>query len=223
MGLIKWVKDQYYNNQLKKADNKVSSGQLNEAEMIYTDILGKQEWAVVHLVKMLRVNADTVEKQLHCLNRMSELAIYKTEENSMSYQDEINSHLVNMEKNADIQFNQKNYNSAKRLIVALANFLKGQSFKDKLHRYKAYDAYVTSKNYSYTSCRSELNTIVEELNLISSFPKNDILQIKNLLCADSKYARAIILLLPFEGKAQEIEDEVISCIINIILSKAIVR
>lgn len=98
MGLIKWVKDQYYNNQLKKADNKVSSGQLNEAEMIYTDILGKQEWAVVHLVKMLRVNADTVEKQLHCLNRMSELAIYKTEENSMSYQDEINSHLVNMEK-----------------------------------------------------------------------------------------------------------------------------
>lgn len=134
MGLIKWVKDQYYNNQLKKADNKVSSGQLNEAEMIYTDILGKQEWAVVHLVKMLRVNADTVEKQLHCLNRMSELAIYKTEENSMSYQDEINSHLVNMEKNADIQFNQKNYNSAKRLIVALANFLKGQSFKDKLHR-----------------------------------------------------------------------------------------
>mgnify|MGYP002575410964 FL=1 len=219
MGLIKWVKDQYYNNQLKKADNKVSSGQLNEAEMIYTDILGKQEWAVVHLVKMLRVNADTVEKQLHCLNRMSELAIYKTEENSMSYQDEINSHLVNMEKNADIQFNQKNYNSAKRLIVALANFLKGQSFKDKLHRYKAYDAYVTSKNYSYTSCRSELNTIVEELNLISSFPKNDILQIKSLLCADSQYARAIILLLPFEGKAQEIEDEVISCIISIILSK----
>lgn len=42
MGLIKWVKDQYYNNQLKKADNKVSSGQLNEAEMIYTDILGNK-------------------------------------------------------------------------------------------------------------------------------------------------------------------------------------
>lgn len=219
MGLIKWAKDQYYNSQLKQADNKVRSGQLDEAEMIYTAILGKQDWAVVHLVKMLREHANTIDKQLDCLSRMSELSVYETEKNRMSYQDEINSHLVNMEETAEIQFNQKNYNSAKRLIVALANYLNGQSFKDKLHRYKAYDAYITSKNDSYRSCRSTLNMIVEELNLISSFPKDDILQIKSFFCEDSRYARAILLLLPFEGRAQEIEDEVISCIINIISSK----
>ncbi len=218
MGLIKWVKDQYYNYKLNQADSYAEKGQFDKAEMNYTAILENQEWAVVHLVKMLAEQSDSIDKQIACLRRISELAEYKTEINQADYQKEFESHLSKMEMSAAEKFNQKDYTSAVLLAEALLEFRDTTKQKDNFHRYKAYKFFSDSQKNTYVNCKSDIDNVVSEFNLISSFPEDDLRHICSILFADSKFARAIYLLLSNEGKSVWINEEIVSCIIKVISS-----
>lgn len=61
MGLISYIKERYYNNRLKKADQLMNNNRSSEAEQIYVDLLDKQPFAATRLADYyfsLAKNAD---------------------------------------------------------------------------------------------------------------------------------------------------------------------
>lgn len=60
MGLISYIKEQYYNSRLNKADRLLSEGNALEAEQIYNDILDKQPLAASRLTEYYYSTAQKV-------------------------------------------------------------------------------------------------------------------------------------------------------------------
>lgn len=217
MGLISWIKGKYYDHRLDQADSKVAEGDLITAEEIYTSILGKQEYAVIHLANMLTVHADSVDKQIANLRQISELSAYATDFTRSDYQKELDSHLTKMERTAEERFNNKAFGSAVHLIHAVLTYRKSTQLNDKYHRYKAFEEFANSQKLS--GYKPSLDSAISEFKQMSSLPLSDLQRVKDELNTSSRYNREIIFLSQFVGNADWINSCIIESIIKIISGK----
>lgn len=214
MGLISWIKGQYYNHRLNKADKLVKSSNLVEAKDIYTSLLGKQQEAVVHLANMLSENSNSVDSLLANFDEILRLATFVTDENKNGYKAESEKHIRRMETSADSYFATKDYLSAVRLMQSIVTVKNNPTNTDKLHRFKAYELIVSSQNR--TDYKDSLNCAVNELKLMSEISSGDVQNLNKEFVDNSRYTRAIYFLLQFVDLFSWTKDCIIKHIIEII-------
>lgn len=224
MGLISWIKDKYYDSQLNKADELVLGKELEKAEDIYRNLLGKQEQAVVNLANMLATHSNSVEEKLKALKDILDLREYTDEFNEADYKKELDSHVSNMEKFAVAQFNGEHYHEAVLIADAIKQFRKNNDgFSRTLHQYRAYLAFQTSQQR--TSYDTSLSEVIQELKLFISSGKGA--NINTLVCghinhfvgilnSGHRFSREIKLLLPFVDKDASFKESILTSIVNII-------
>ena len=122
MGLISWIKNEYYNSRLEKADRYVSNNNLSQAEGIYRSLLGKQNLAIVHLADMLVSHSQGVESKLSVLKSIIELGVYQNEQNKDDYEKYLTSHIDSIETLSDDCFRNKKYQDAVLLVDAIQTY-----------------------------------------------------------------------------------------------------
>ena len=125
MGLISWIKGKYYDSCLKKADRQVAENNLNRAEGIYRSLLGKQDFAIVHLADMLVSHSQDVESKLLALKSIAELDVYSNEQNKQDYENCLIAHIDNIETLSNDCFRNKQYQKAVLLIDAIQTYRAG--------------------------------------------------------------------------------------------------
>ena len=224
MGLISWIKDKYYDSQLDKADRLVLENDLNRAEEIYRDLLGKQDQAVVNLANMFATHSKSVEDKLKALKSILDLKENTNEVNRADYEKELISHVNNMEKFAVIQFNGEHYHEAVLIADAIKQFkASDDNFGRTCHQYHAYLAFQTSQQR--TSYDTSLSEAIQELKAYVGRTKSD--NINTLLCGhinhflsaltkSKRYTRGIKLLLPFLDKSTDYKGKVVSYIVEVV-------
>lgn len=104
MGLINWIKGKYYDGRLDKADRLVSENELDKAEEIFRTLLGKQDFAIVHLSEMLVSHSHGVERKLKVLKDIADLQIYLNEQNRQDYERCLYSYINTIESLSDGRF-----------------------------------------------------------------------------------------------------------------------
>lgn len=143
MGLIGWIKGKYYDSRLDKADNLVLENDLERAEQIYRELLGKQDDAATHFTNMLDEHSDDAQSKISSLKTIESLEEFVVEENSEEYKKGLNIHVRNMEVLAKELFNKKQYDKAVSLLFAIKNYHSGEAkFSKKCHKYSAYNQYL---------------------------------------------------------------------------------
>ena len=152
MGLISWIKGKYYDSRLEKADSLVSANNLDKAEEIYRSILGKQDFAVVHLTDMFVSHSQGVEGKLSALKNIVDLQSYSNEQNKQDYEKCLNAHLNNIESFANDRFRGESYHDAVLLIDAIQTYRSNNhAYDEKRHRYHAYLAFSKSVGIFFKS------------------------------------------------------------------------
>lgn len=123
MGLIGWIKGKYYDSRLDKADNLVLENDLERAEQIYRELLGKQDDAATHFTNMLVEHSDDAQSKISSLKTIESLEEFVVEENSEEYKKGLNIHVRNMEVLAKELFNKNSmirlylYSSLLKIII----------------------------------------------------------------------------------------------------------
>ena len=215
MGLISWIKGKYYDCCLKKADRQVAENNLNRAEGIYRSLLGKQDFAIVHLADMLVSHSQDVESKLLALKSIAELDVYSNEQNKQDYENCLIAHIDNIETLSNDCFRNKQYQKAVLLIDAIQTYRAGiGDFDEKRHRYHAHLAF--SKALQSSSCLEEA---IDELRQYKHGRISDIKAFVNLLKQRSLYSRVIRLLIPFLTLDEDFKAIAIDAIINVVLKK----
>ena len=214
MGLFKWVKDQYYDFRLNNADNCVSNHQFDEAKKIYTELLGKHELAVVQLAKLLDKSAQTERQLQDCLQEIAALKKFLTLSNRDRFEKVFQGFLGRISTQAADYFNQGNYASAVRLIQSLMVYKNIIQIQDRLHKYKAYEAYHLCTQSAYQQYNANLTSIVNELNQISTEPWAEVKEIVSFFVNNTQYVRAIKFLLAFEQP--DLFPDLLNCVLPVL-------
>lgn len=217
MGLIDWIKSKYYTHRLNQADEYVQNGNLDKAEMIYTTILEKQEWAVIHLARMISTQSNTVQEQVTCLNRIVDLVKYTNTNTNSDYQRELENHIGKMENNADKEFKKKKFSSAVLLVKSILSQKNNVSLQDKLHRFQGFDYYLQST--STKDYKSLLDLSNSEFKKMSSVPNNDIKSIQDELISRSQFVRTIYALTPFLNSVDWVKKCIVDFVAEVALGK----
>ena len=215
MGLIGWIKDKYYDNRLDKADSLVLEGDLDKAEEIYRDLLGKQVLAVVNLANMYVTHSDGVEAKLTALKSIVELRSYTDDLNRLEYEKTFRDHVANIDKLAGAEFKAKRYPKAVLLVDAIKTFRKkNETFDSKVAHYHAYKAFYQSLQTSDYS--KLLGETIKWLKSYTSTCSDDIKVFVNELKSVQRYVRAIKLLIPFIALNKDYSKVVSDCIVEVI-------
>lgn len=214
MGLIGWIKGKYYDSRLDKADNLVLENDLERAEQIYRELLGKQDDAATHFTNMLVEHSDDAQSKISSLKTIESLGEFVVEENSEEYKKGLNIHVRNMEVLAKELFNKKQYDKAVSLLFAIKNYHSGEAkFSKKCHKYSAYNQYSLAK-YDQVIIKD----VVKELQAYLPSSLEDAKIFARNLEADKKYTRGIKLLYPFAKDSQDIKeliiDEIVGAVAN---------
>lgn len=218
MGLISWIKNEYYNSRLEKADRYVSNNNLSQAEGIYRSLLGKQNLAIVHLADMLVSHSQGVESKLSVLKSIIELGVYQNEQNKDDYEKYLTSHIDSIETLSDDCFRNKKYQDAVLLVDAIQTYrVKISDFDEKRHRYHAYWAF--SKAQQNSSYWQSLEEAINELKQYKHNRTSDLRAFIDLLKSRNHHSRIIKLLIPFLTLNKEFKEVAIEAIINVILKK----
>lgn len=214
MGFFKWIKDQYYDFQLKEADDYAMRHNKYKASEIYTSLLGKHDLAVVKLAQLLRNTAQTERELLDNLNELIKLKKFLNLSNNHDYFVELEGVIDSISDFADHHFYQGEYLEAINLIVIILVHRNNTPIQDRFHKYKAYAYYKTCKESSYQSCSYDIKNIVDQLNQVSTEPTAEVKEIYSFFVQDAQYARAIKFLLAFER--QDLFNDIIDCAVQAI-------
>lgn len=218
MGLISWIKGKYYDSRLEKADSLVSGKNLDKAEEIYRSILGKQDFAIVHLADMFVSHSQGVEGKLSALKNIVDLQSYSNEQNIQDYEKCLNAHLNNVESLAADRFRSESYHDAVLLIDAIQTYRNNNhAYDEKRHRYHAYLAF--SKSQQTSSYDQLIKETIAELKQYEQSRSSDIKAFVNLLKSKNRYSRIIKLLIPFLSLDKEYKKLAIDAIVNVVLKK----
>ena len=215
MGLISWIKNKYYDHRLESGDMQFADGNWEKAEEIFSSLLGKQNDAIVHLAGMYVKLASSCESKIKRLHQIEELKRFENENNSKGYQKELFKHVENIYGSAQEEFSSKSYKDAVSLIESIRTYKDdSKEYQDRFHRYNAYLAF--SNSQASTSYSLPLNRCIEELSQINKGKEEDIRTIRKELMTQKKFRRAIDFLLPFKKLNKEFQNDIVSCIVEIV-------
>lgn len=221
MGLISWIKGIYYDGRLEKADHLVKETKLKEAEKIYRSLLGKQDFAIVHLADMFvsqSQGVQGVQGMLSALKSIDELQVYSNVNNKNAYGKCLNTQICNIELFADKSFKNINYQDAVTLIDAIQTYRgKDSAYNEKRHRYHAYLAF--SKSQNTPSYNTQIDAAISELKQYKQNASSDIRSFVYLLKSKNRYSRIIRLLIPFLSLHGGFKTLAIDAIVNVVLNK----
>lgn len=218
MGLIRWIKDIYYNNRLDKADELVAYNDYDKAENIYISLLDKHYLAAPHLANLYSTSAKTVQDVIKAIEAISQLKVYTNEDNTDLYNHELDSHLSKVLNLSSAKFNEKSYNEAVALIDAVVPFRRGdKSIIERSHRCHAFFAFTfleSRENFSQF-----VTQVKHHLSLCGATFSLDIIYFINTLANKSLFYRAIKLIEDFSDSHPDLYGRAVSFLIEVVLGK----
>ena len=218
MGLIRWIKDIYYNNRLDKADELVAYNDYDKAENIYISLLDKHYLAAPHLANLYSTSAKTVQDVIKAIEAISQLKVYTNEDNTDLYNHELDSHLSKVLNLSSAKFNEKSYNEAVALIDAVVPFRRGdKSIIERSHRCHAFFAFTfleSRENFSQF-----VTQVKHHLSLCGATFSLDIIYFINTLANKSLFYRAIKLIEDFSDSHPDLYGRAVSFLIDVVQGK----
>lgn len=218
MGIISWIKTNYYDSRLNKADRLAMGNSYDEAEKIYRNLFGKQNMAVVHLANMFATASSGVDKKLTALQSIRELEQFTDSENFNLYKQELNNHIASIENLSVSKFNTEQYYDAVRLIDSIIEYRKKDTtFTNNVHRFHSY--YYFDQSLKTSSYSNLFESVINELKSYKDCRSDDIKYFVDSLIRKSFYSRAINLLYPLLSIDNNYKTQIINYLVEIILGK----
>lgn len=216
MGLIGWIKNKHFTSRLNKADKLRDAGQLDEAESLYREILGKQSFVSSHLAHLLAMKGKTASEKIEYLNQIVLLRPYVSDEDKNDYDKEFVGYIEKLKRLAQDFFSKKDYPSA----VILADGINSSEYHvnlDFLNNMKRYHAY--KEFYATQNINSYIARYKKVVGYLKSYPgwENDAKVFYASLTNAHKYQRAIDLLIQCDKS--NYKKEIIQCSIYILQGK----
>ena len=189
MGLISWVKNQYYNHILDNADRAFQNGDIVTAEKEYQKILDKLPDAAAHLAAMYESEGKSKGEEPKFLKKIKELHpidVYSFKEIAKTIS-KLEEHI---NKKAESLFASRDYIKASAYLASIeSDYKTKEGYKTRSSLYKFY---ATLEEYQY-STDTGAKSFISQLEKL--FVKNDdyakgIISIAQTLHRNRKYAKA---------------------------------